>query len=393
MLKLGYFHGNFSGSETFIYDLVKSLSIDNDINLTYISSSKTVTADFDLNCIHAGYGSQYDNNKIALWIYRIGQVLGGRGSYFELNFRKKNVKYILNRTNIPKLDVGYVEYATAGVLLMDYFCEKKIPFIIHVHGFDVTCSLNDKTYTKQLNILFEKVKYIITPSNHVKRVLVTLGCESDKIIVIYPITSLPVVKNNLWEERLNNQQMVTFLGRLTPKKNPLALLHAFQIVSKNCPDAKFTIIGDGPLKNDVISRIKKLNLEDKVILTGAINRIEAFEYLKKTWVYAQHSVTSTSGDQEGFPVSLVEAAAHSLPLVSTIHSGITENVIHNETGYLVQEYDYESMAERIIYLLKNPEIAQKIGENGRTHILNLCATNNRTEKIKDLMFKCANLHY
>ena len=103
----------------------------------------------------------------------------------------------------------------------------------------------------------------------------------------------------------------------------------------------------------------------------------------------QHSVTATTGDQEGFPVSLAEAAAHGLPIVSTIHSGITENVINGETGYLVQEYDYETMAEKIICLINDPALAQKLGMNGRKHILELCKPGLRTEKIKTLLYEAS----
>jgi len=382
MLKLGYFHRDFNTSETFIYDLVKALNEDKNIDFLYFSSQKTVNADFDLKYVPF-YFPNYQ--KIELLLFYFGQILGKKGSYFKTCFQKKIIKYELNRRSFPQLDTAYVEYATSAVLLMDFFYEKKIPFTVHVHGFDVTCSLNDKYYIQQLYILFEKANYIIANSNHIKRVLITLGCNPNKIKVIYPITNLPDVDNNIWEKRLQAKPMVTFLGRLAPKKHPLALIHAFQIVSQNFPDANFTIIGDGPLKHEVKNRIKKLNLEDKVLLTGTLNRNEAFKYLSKSWVYAQHSVTSFSGDQEGFGVSLAEAAAHSLPIVSTIHNGIPENVINEQTGYLVPEHDYESMAEKIIYLLKNPNIAREMGEKGRKHILDLCRTNNRTEKIKEIL--------
>jgi len=388
MLKLGYFHRYIFASETFIYDLVNALSIDPDIDLFYISGQKEIKVDFKLNIFPNGFEQKFNN--IDTLLYNFGQVFGRNGSFLKYNFRNKVAKNILNKAKIPKLDVAYVEYATKAVILMDYFTEKKIPFIVHIHGFDVTCSLIDEVYKKQLFILFEKAFCIIVPSNHIKRLLITLGCEPEKIKVIYPITQLNTITPESWDERLKFKPTVTFLGRLAQKKNPIALVHAFQLVSQSFRDANFTIIGDGPLKQEVIDRINKLNLNDKILLTGALDRNEAFKYLNKSWVYAQHCVSSFSGDQEGFPVSMAEAAAHALPMVSTIHSGITENIIDGETGFLVQEYDFEKMAEKIIYLLKNPYIAKKMGENGRKNILDLCERNNRTQKIKELMFLAAN---
>ena len=94
MLKLGYFHGNFSTSETFIYDLVKSLSEDKDIDLYYISYlKKHINVDFNLNYIPAGYWEKYD--KIDSYLYKLGQVLGRRGSLFRFNFRNRIIKNTL----------------------------------------------------------------------------------------------------------------------------------------------------------------------------------------------------------------------------------------------------------------------------------------------------------
>lgn len=135
--------------------------------------------------------------------------------------------------------------------------------------------------------------------------------------------------------------------------------------------------------------IRELNLQNNIELLGAVNQDKAFFHLSRADIYAQHSVTSISGDQEGFPVSLAEAAAFSLPLVSTIHSGITENIQEGKTGFLVQEYDFETMAERIIYLIKNPKIAKQMGKAGREHILKLCKPGTRVDKITTLLFEVA----
>jgi glycosyltransferase involved in cell wall biosynthesis len=98
-------------------------------------------------------------------------------------------------------------------------------------------------------------------------------------------------------------------------------------------------------------------------------------------------VTAKSGDQEGFAISLAEAALHEIPVVSTFHNGIPENVIDGETGLLVKEFDFEAMAEKIIYLIENPEIAEQMGKAGRKHILNLCEPERRISKIKELLYK------
>jgi glycosyltransferase involved in cell wall biosynthesis len=390
-LNLGYFcHSNFATSETFIYDLVKTLNADNDINLTYITGKKVpLKTDFEVKNITAGYSEKY--LSWAFRIYKIGQMFG-KGAQLKMRFQKWVAFRSIKHSRLPKFDVAYVDYATSAVLLMDYFEANKIPFIVHVHGYDVTTCLNDKEYVKQLNILFEKAAYIISPSNHLKRVLTISGCNPSKIKSIYPVTNLENINVPSWNERIKLSPSVTFIGRLTDKKNPLALVYAFQIVAKILPNVQLNILGDGPLMADLKQCINRLNLSNKISLFGVVNREVAFNHLRNTWIYAQHSVTSFNGDQEGFPVSLAEAAAYALPLVSTIHSGITENVIDGKTGFLVQEYDYETMAEKIIYLIQHPDIAEQMGKAGREHIMKLCESGKRVKQIRKLLFDLTDLY-
>lgn len=385
MLNVGYFtHSNISPSETFIYDLIKGLSEQNDIQLTYISGAKEkMETDLTVQSLSIGYAHRFE--QFAFRIRKLGQMMGGKGDFWKMRFNKWLSLHQLQKTNLPKFDVAYIDYATSGVLLMEYLEKKNIPFIVHVHGYDVTACLNDKAYSEQLKILFEKASHFITPSQHLKRLLVTLGCDNDKITSIYPITNLNIIEETNWYDQKSIDPTVVFLGRLTDKKNPIALIYAFKLVVDQIPNARLKILGDGPMRKDIELLISKLDLGENIWLSGAVNRETAFQHLRSSYVYAQHSVTSISGDQEGFPVSLAEAAAHALPLVSTIHSGITENIIDGITGFLVQEYDYKSMAEKIIYLIRNPDIAEQMGKAGREQIMKLCESNKRIEKIASLL--------
>lgn len=385
VLKVGYFtHTNISPSETFIYDLVKGLYQDIEINLTFVSGkTKKINVDFNLKSISTGFSDR--NKKLSYNAYKLGQILGGRGYSFKQAIQHNSAKKSLKKANLDKFDVAYVEYATSGVLLMDYFVENKIPFIVHTHGYDVTAARSDYEYSKKLKILFECASIIITPSYHIKRYLILLGCKAEKIEVIYPFSVSDAIEPNLWRDRKKYPPSITFLGRLTEKKNPLALIYAFNQVVKKFSNLKLNILGDGELLDECLLLVKKLDLNNNVHFFGVVDRKIAFQTLCTTQIYVQHSVTSITGDQEGFPVSLAEAAAHELPLVSTIHSGITENILDGKTGFLVQEYDYETMAEKIIFLLENPKIAEEMGKEGRRHILQICNSETRVEKIKKLL--------
>jgi glycosyltransferase involved in cell wall biosynthesis len=388
-MKLGYFtHTNISQSETFITDLIKVLNQSVDIELTVFSGKKkhSIKGIGCVEIVSTGYAENGYANSFRL--YKVGQIIGSKGNQFKNCFQQikayKSMASILNDSELP--DVAYVEYGTSAVLCYKYFVEKKIPFVVHVHGFDVTSATNDAYYLKELKKAFFYAAAVITPSQHLKRIVIQQGCLANKVKSIYPVTSLDHIKPIDFANRRSMTPTISFLGRLTQKKNPIALIYSFNNVLKKVPNAKLNVFGDGELRGEVEKLIDSFGICKSVRLFGAVDQSVAFKAMENSHIYVQHSVTSLSGDQEGFPVSLAEAAAHSLPLVSTIHSGITENVIDGKTGFLVQEHDFETMAEKIIYLIEHPDVAEEMGKAGRKHIMELCASGKRVRQIKELLF-------
>lgn len=383
-IKLGYFIGSQLGvSETFIIDLIKAFSLEKSIDLTIISGKREELENpFLSKTIFSGF--QKSNPLIENILYKIGQIRGGKGSEYKIIQQKRHAYNSLIKLNYFDIDIAYVDYADIGILIFEFLKNRNIPLIVHVHGYDVTSKLKDSFYHKEFEKLTNYAHKVVAASDYIKRILILAGCERSKIEVIRLGIDTEKIHPKPWRERLKTNPKIIFLGRLTSKKHPIALVEAFYIVQKIIPEATLTFIGDGPLKAELVKRISKLKLTEKVELLGSLSREEAFPILNEHWIYAQHSVTSPGGDQEGFAISLAEAAAHSLPVVSTFHNGIPENVINGKTGFLVSEFDFEAMAEKIIYLIENPEIAQAMGTEGSKHIKKLCDPSIRTERIIQL---------
>ncbi len=84
--------------------------------------------------------------------------------------------------------------------------------------------------------------------------------------------------------------------------------------------------------------------------------------------FVQHSITAPNGDMEGTPVSIMEASSSGLPIISTKHGGIKELVVHNKTGFLVDEKDEEGMAAYMLKICDDLELAKSMGAEGRKYI-------------------------
>ena len=381
-MKLGFFTDHpVNTSETFIHELLVRLEQAlGSANLFHVVGNRN-----GQQVVENTYFGKFSVRR--KWLKVLGQ--GEKALSLELHssFRVRRaaaerVMKQFKKKDLP--DVAYFEFGQPAVLFRRFMEEHNIPMVVHFHGMDASSAFNSVSYAQEIKRVFDYSTCIITASHHIKRLLVLKGCPIEKIRVVRLGVKVAEIKP-LPREQRTTKPSVIFLGRLTEKKNPIALIYAFSLVKKTVSDAQLTIVGDGPLLKEVQDLLVKLDLSDSVTLKGAMPNASALELLSKHWIYAQHSVTASNGDQEGFAISPAEAAAYELPVVSTLHNGIPEHVIDGVTGYLVREFDFESMAERMIQLLQNPDLSLKLGQNGRKNILGLNDPEKRIESILGIL--------
>ncbi len=162
----------------------------------------------------------------------------------------------------------------------------------------------------------------------------------------------------------SNSKTVGIVGRLVKEKGYLDLFSAFSRVLKVFPEAVLMVIGpEEPEKKDrvdISSLIKSYGLEKNILFLG--ERRDLNELYPKMDVFVLPSY------REGLGVSILEASAMERPVVVSDIRGCREAVDDGETGILVPPGNAERIAEAIIYLLKNPEDAKKMGKAGREKI-------------------------
>lgn len=137
--------------------------------------------------------------------------------------------------------------------------------------------------------------------------------------------------------------------------------------------------------------VSKLKIENSVDFVGWVSPEQQLDFLSKSAIFVQHSVTTRKGDAEGTPVAILEASAAGLPIVSTKHGGIIDTVIDGETGFLVDENDWEEMGNKMIHLLENPSHLQSFGENGKKNIYDNFSMEKHIEEVEKAIRKIVNL--
>jgi colanic acid/amylovoran biosynthesis glycosyltransferase len=136
----------------------------------------------------------------------------------------------------------------------------------------------------------------------------------------------------------------------------------------SCHDARLTMVGDGPLLEACKQMAIAMGITQAVEFTGPRSHPQVAELMRGARCFVQHSLKTSYGDSEGTPVAVLEASGAGLPVVSTRHGGIKDVVQHGETGYLVEEGDLTGMAQYMIKLADDPDLAAELGGKGRQHI-------------------------
>jgi glycosyltransferase involved in cell wall biosynthesis len=207
---------------------------------------------------------------------------------------------------------------------------------------------------------------IIAVSEQVKRDLMTYGvAASDKIRVIPLGLELDPFLNGRAsrgafrrELQLNGvERLVGIVGRMFPIKNHSLFLEAATLAAREDPAVRFVIVGDGILRPELERQARETGIADRVIFTGWRRDLPR--------IYADLDVLAVTSNNEGTPVSAIEAMAAGCPVVATNVGGLPDLIREGETGYLVPPGDAPAVATALLRVLHQPEMAQRMGEAGR----------------------------
>ncbi|MCU0437517.1 MAG: glycosyltransferase family 4 protein [Raineya sp.] len=294
-------------------------------------------------------------------------------------FYTQYLKKFLKKNNIQTV---LAEYGVLGTCVMDACIATETPYIVHFHGFDASDKNTLESFRLDYQKMFETCKAICVVSWDMKKALLNLGAPESKI------HHTPYgVNTSLFEQKsYSSGKNLIAVGRFTAKKAPHLTLKAFARVLKEEPEAKLSMIGTGELWEDAKKLALDLKINNHVEFLGVKKPQEIAYLLQKSDIFVQHSMIDVvTGDSEGTPNTILEAACTGLPIVSTFHAGIKEAVDNEKTGFLVEEGDWESMADKMIFLLKNPAIAEQMGRAGRQKMQREYHLESQIEKLHQII--------
>lgn len=152
--------------------------------------------------------------------------------------------------------------------------------------------------------------------------------------------------------------VIVQVARLHELKDHLTALRTIAEVRRTVPHVRLLIVGEGDRRDSIESSISELNLQNHVQLAG--NRNDIGDLLTASDAFLMSSIS------EGIPLTIIEAMAGRLPVVSTAVGGIPEMITHKQNGFLSPAEDFKSLARHLVSLAQSPALCRRIGEAGRT---------------------------
>jgi glycosyltransferase involved in cell wall biosynthesis len=178
---------------------------------------------------------------------------------------------------------------------------------------------------------------------------------------------------------LQSPPTIAFAARLVTEKGTEVLLRAFVLVLAKIPEAQLMLVGEGPQRENLKQLITDLNLGANVVMPGQMPLLEMEAIFSRAWVQVVPSLWS-----EPFGLITANAMMRGTAVVASATGGSIDIVKQGETGFLVPPGDVKALAEILVELLQNRELAEKLGKAGRQAALEQLSEDFFAEKILDL---------
>jgi phosphatidylinositol alpha-1,6-mannosyltransferase len=333
---------------------------------------------------------------------------GGRGGFSEKGeiykiYRRKLLSKILwpkwlpiiwhlwrvaRREKVEAILVGQVLPVGTAAMIVKKFLG--IPYFVSCHGMDILTAAENPRKKKLMNKILEQASGIVANSEFTKNELINLGVPEKKIIVIYPCVAnedeIAPEKVNEIKNRLGlvDKKIILTVGRLVARKGQSMMVEAMPAILKSVPQAIYVIIGDGPESEKLKVKSEKLKLENEVLLLGEVaeERKNAFYQLCDVFVMTPRQI---GADVEGFGTVYLEANSFGKPVVAGRSGGVSEAVVDGATGLIVDPENINQIADAVIKILSDENLAKKLGERGREVVEEKFRWSIQTDKLKKLL--------
>jgi phosphatidylinositol alpha-1,6-mannosyltransferase len=232
---------------------------------------------------------------------------------------------------------------------------------------------------------------VITISRYTTGLVTRLGVPPEKVRLLRTgasLAALPEGQSALALRRrwgLEGKRVLLTVGRVSRRKAQDVTIRAMPAILKSVPDAVFLAVGIPAAKEEFERLARGLGVADRVVFTGVAVPEELPLYYHLCDLFILNSRVTAKGECEGFGIVLIEAGLAGRPVIGTRGCGEEEAVEHEVTGLLVAPDSPEEVARAAVRILSDPDLARRMGENGRRRAMTLFSWNKLSRDIHQIL--------
>lgn len=289
-----------------------------------------------------------------------------RRAYVRRFFQAGYLAEILSREPVAHLHAHFANDPTLVAMFTHRLTG--IPYSFTAHAKDIYV----KTPPEVLRAEARQAQAVVTCTEYNRKYLVDqVGLTSNgKVHCIYHGIDLSQFKFERPRDSQTGAPIILSVARLVEKKGLYDLLGAADILRRRGLSFQVEIIGDGPLRRALETRVMQLGLHDRVRLLGALPHESVCSAYQRASIFALPCIVAADGDRDGIPNVLPEAMACGVPVVATPISGIPELIETELHGLLVPQNSPVQLAEALDRLLTQPELCGRLARAARHKVEN-----------------------
>lgn len=321
----------------------------------------------------------------ARWLHRLRNI-GSRNFYGAVGAEARHLERLLLE---QRPDVILAHFGHMAMKVLPVARRHGVPVVAYLHGLVFQSYERNRWARWSLNRCASQFAEILVVGSH------QLSWFEQRGIPAPAPTLLPcgAPTHVFTPPPRRDRAGVRFLAvsRLMPQKGVAESVRAFEQVLREVKDCRFDVVGQGPQRAALDALIAERGLGDRVKLHGTVSGEEHMRLLQEADVFVQHSMNYNHW-LEGFGVSIAEASACGLPVVTTRSGGIGDQIVDGLNGFLVEPGDVGAMAGAMLQLARDPALRRKLGAAGRERVVRLFDTDTQTRSLEDLLLRTARAH-
>ena len=283
---------------------------------------------------------------------------------------------IIKKIDPDLIHAQSIELALDAMLITKIF---KMPYLTWGRGSDIY--LPSKFYKRFYRLSLSNADAVIVQTGDEKRILQNT-CNRNMVLMPNGIdmemfANLSREKTRSRLQIKEGEKLILFVGSLRTVKGVKYLIRAMNVIRQKEPKIRLMLVGDGDERQDLEKLTNSLNLADYITFIGEVPNEEVPQYMAAADIFILPSLS------EGFPVVIVEAMAAGIPVVVTDITGLSEIVRDGENGFLFESKNHMELAEKVLLLLQDDELRQRIAQNNRQRVKDY-TWNNIIDKLEEV---------